>query len=42
MFFYTCSSGTEEEYGELTELLEDVFTYNRDVQVKLSTTSISS
>ena len=26
-----CRSGTEEDYGELTQLLEDIFTYRRDV-----------
>ena len=34
---HDCISGTEENYSELTQLLEDIFTYQRDVQTALST-----
>ena len=32
-----CRSGTEENYSELTQLLEDIFTYQREMQTALST-----
>ena len=31
-----CRSGTEEDYGELTQLLEDISTYRRDVLTALN------
>ena len=36
MHAFICKSGTEEEYDELTQLLEDIFTYRRDVLAALS------
>lgn len=36
MHAFICRSGTEEEYDELTQLLEDIFTYRRDVLAALS------
>lgn len=32
---HTCSSGTEEEYTELTRLLEDISVYQRDMQAAM-------
>ena len=34
---HDCRSGTEENYSELTQLLEDIFTYQREIQTALST-----
>ena len=31
----TCRSGTEEDYTELTQLLEDIHSYQRDMQKKV-------
>ena len=31
-----CRSGTEEDYSELTQLLEDIYTFKQDLQATLN------